>query len=119
MHARKSNLNQLVVEVHLNIANVNYCSITRSPLYAHFNETIGGLVVIRGLRKEDDFQKRVYSRLNAQTRCELAGLAASAWLDLRLQMIALLVVTCVVLTGLVGRALNVVDVSSNYSNLFQ
>ncbi|VUZ42717.1 unnamed protein product, partial [Hymenolepis diminuta] len=92
-------------------ANVNYCSITRTPLYAHFTETIGGLVVIRGLRKEDDFQKGVCSRLNAQTRCELAGLAASAWLDLRLQMIALLVVACVVLTGLVGRALNVVDVN--------
>ncbi|VUZ42719.1 unnamed protein product [Hymenolepis diminuta] len=86
-------------------------SITRTPLYAHFTETIGGLVVIRGLRKEDDFQKGVCSRLNAQTRCELAGLAASAWLDLRLQMIALLVVACVVLTGLVGRALNVVDVN--------
>ncbi|KAM3176296.1 hypothetical protein ACTXT7_006791 [Hymenolepis weldensis] len=86
-------------------------SITRSPLYAHFTETIGGLVVIRGLRKEDDFQNRFCSRLNAQTRCELAGLAASAWLDLRLQMIALLAVTCVVLSGLVGRALNVVDVN--------
>ncbi|KAM7539602.1 hypothetical protein Aperf_G00000028759 [Anoplocephala perfoliata] len=86
-------------------------SINRSPLYAHFTETISGLVVIRGLRKETDFQASVRSRLNAQTRCKLAGLAASAWLDLRLQMIALMVVAGVVLAALVGRALDLVDVN--------
>nr|CUU97717.1 hypothetical transcript [Hymenolepis microstoma] len=86
-------------------------SIARSPLYAHFTETIGGLVVIRGLHKREYFQKIVRSHLNDRTRCELAGLAIIAWLNLRLQMIALLVVLCVVFTGIIGRALNIIDVN--------
>ncbi|CDS40693.1 multidrug resistance associated protein 7 [Echinococcus multilocularis] len=86
-------------------------STARSPVYAHFSETIGGLVVIRGLHKEAAFQAAAGARLNAQTRCELTTLAAAAWLNLRLQLIALLVVVCVVLISLFGRAVGLLDVS--------
>ncbi|VDO02577.1 unnamed protein product [Rodentolepis nana] len=87
------------------------CIISRSPLYAHFTETIGGLVVIRGLHKQEYFRKIVCSKLNDRTRCELAGLAIAGWLNLRLQLIALLVVTGVFFTGVIGRALNIIDVN--------
>lgn len=75
--------------------------------------------MIRGLRKTEEFQKSVHSRLNAQIRCELAGLAATAWLNLRLQIIALLVVSGVILTALVGRGLDLIDVNHYYLNTFQ
>ncbi|KAL5967895.1 Multidrug resistance-associated protein 7 [Taenia solium] len=86
-------------------------STARSPVYAHFSETIGGLVVIRGLHKETAFREAAGVRLNAQVRCELTTLAAAAWLNLRLQLIALLVVVCVVLISLFGRAVGLVGVS--------
>uniref|UniRef100_A0A0X3P018 ABC-type xenobiotic transporter n=1 Tax=Schistocephalus solidus TaxID=70667 RepID=A0A0X3P018_SCHSO len=86
-------------------------SIARSPVYAHFSETIAGLVVIRGLRKEEAFQATSGAHLNEQTRCELASLAASAWLNLRLQMIAVLAVAFVVFAAICGRLLGWTDVS--------
>ncbi|KAL5111693.1 Multidrug resistance-associated protein 7 [Taenia crassiceps] len=86
-------------------------STAKSPVYAHFSETIGGLVVIRGLHKEAAFLEVAGARLNAQARCELTTLAAAAWLNLRLQLIALLVVVCVVFVSLFGRAVGLVDVS--------
>ncbi|VDN14797.1 unnamed protein product [Dibothriocephalus latus] len=86
-------------------------SIARSPVYAHFSETIAGLVVIRGFRKEETFERTSGNRLNEQTRCELASLAASAWLNLRLQMIAVMAVAFVVLAAICGRLLGWTDVS--------
>ncbi len=68
-------------------------------------------MVIRGFRKSGTFEATSGARLNDQTRCELAALAASAWLNLRLQLIAQLVVTGVVVTALIGRALGWMDVS--------
>ncbi|VDL90760.1 unnamed protein product [Schistocephalus solidus] len=89
----------------------NSTGIARSPVYAHFSETIAGLVVIRGLRKEEAFQATSGAHLNEQTRCELASLAASAWLNLRLQMIAVLAVAFVVFAAICGRLLGWTDVS--------
>ncbi|VDD74815.1 unnamed protein product [Mesocestoides corti] len=93
-------------------------SIALSPVYAHFSETIAGLVVIRGLREEAAFRATSCSRLNDQTRCALASLAASAWLDLRLQFIALLVIVGVVVVALFGQAFGWMDVSTLLTNAF-
>ncbi|BHF60315.1 Multidrug resistance-associated protein 7 [Sparganum proliferum] len=86
-------------------------SVARSPVYAHFSETISGLVVIRGLRKEEAFGKTSCAHLNEQTRCELASLAASAWLNLRLQMIAVMAITFVISAAIFGRLVGWTDVS--------
>ena len=67
-------------------------------------------MTIRGLRKEMVFRATTCSRLNAQTRCELTTLAAEAWLNLRLQLIALAVVLSVVLLAIIGRELELINV---------
>ncbi len=80
-----------------------FCSVARSPVYAHFSETISGLAVIRGFRKTGQFVGETGSRLNDLTRCEIAGLGASAWLSIRLQLIAFVVVAVVVAAAILGR----------------
>lgn len=68
-------------------------------------------MVIRGFRKTGAFEETCGTRLNDQTRCEVTALAASAWLNLRLQLVAQFVVTGVVVTSLIGCVLGYIDVS--------
>ena len=56
------------------------------------------------------FRATACALLNARTRCELTAFAARAWLDLRLQLIALLVLTGVIFTAILGRTLGFINV---------
>ncbi|KAA3674940.1 ATP-binding cassette, subfamily C (CFTR/MRP), member 10 [Paragonimus westermani] len=80
-------------------------SVTRSPVYAHLTDTLSGLAVIRGLGQELRFRKLLADVLDTQLRAELASLAASSWLSIRLQLIGTGVVTGVVCLSLSGRLL--------------
>ncbi|XP_077991202.1 ATP-binding cassette sub-family C member 10-like [Glandiceps talaboti] len=93
-------------------------SVTLSPIYAHFSETLNGLVTIRALRASDRFQSDNNDKLNTSQRAQFSTLAASQWLAIRLQMIGVAIVTGVafiavlehhlqsVNPGLVGLALS-------------
>ncbi|KAH8859738.1 Multidrug resistance-associated protein 7 [Schistosoma japonicum] len=73
-----------------------YClsfSVVRSPVYAHFTDTLSGLVVIRGLGQEIRFRHLTASKLADQIRAELASLSAGCWLSFRLQLIGSVVIT--------------------------
>ncbi|KAF8561501.1 hypothetical protein P879_05564 [Paragonimus westermani] len=87
-------------------------SVTRSPVYAHLTDTLSGLTVIRGLGQELRFRKLLADVLDTQLRAELASLAASSWLSIRLQLIGTGVVTGVVCLSLTGRLLGWTEVSA-------
>ncbi|KAF5400099.1 Multidrug resistance protein 7 [Paragonimus heterotremus] len=80
-------------------------SVARSPVYAHLTDTLNGLTVIRGLGQELRFRKLLTDALDTQLRAELASLAASSWLSIRLQLIGTGVVTGVICLSLTGRLL--------------
>ncbi|VEL11177.1 unnamed protein product [Protopolystoma xenopodis] len=75
----------------------------RSPLYSHFSSSISGLVVIRGLQDAVWFRWTAARRLSQLVRAELAGSAAAAWLNIRLQAIGLVTLAGVVIISVVGR----------------
>ncbi|THD21067.1 Multidrug resistance associated protein 7 [Fasciola hepatica] len=87
-------------------------SVTRSPLYAHFSDTISGLAVIRGLRQELRFRHLTAKYLGTQIRAELASLAAGSWLSVRLQIMAAGIVAGVVLLSLLGRELGWTEITA-------
>ncbi|CAH8502372.1 unnamed protein product [Heterobilharzia americana] len=87
-------------------------SIVRSPVYAHYTDSLSGLAVIRGLGQEIRFRQMTASKLNDQIRAELASLAAGSWLSVRLQLIGTGVIASVVGVSLVGRLFNWTQVAA-------
>jgi ATP-binding cassette, subfamily C (CFTR/MRP), member 10 len=74
-------------------------SVSLSPVYTHFNETLNGLVTIRSFREIKKFMKKHEIYLNNYIRASYVGMATSQWLNFRLQMIGVLMITIVGFTG--------------------
>nr|QNH67891.1 ATP-binding cassette transporter subfamily C member 10 [Brachionus rotundiformis] len=76
-------------------------SVSLSPLYTHFHETIRGLVTIRAFRKVKKYCKQNEEHLNKFIRASYNSQAAAQWLSFRLQMISVAMITIVGLTAVV------------------
>ncbi len=74
-------------------------SVALSPIYTHFYETISGISTIRAYRKIRSFSNQNESLLNNYIRAEYASMACSQWLNFRLQMISVLMITIVGFTA--------------------
>uniref|UniRef100_A0A8C6V795 ATP-binding cassette sub-family C member 10 n=2 Tax=Elapinae TaxID=42168 RepID=A0A8C6V795_NAJNA len=70
-------------------------SLTLSPIYTHFSETLTGLSTIRATRVTGRFETENQERLELNQRCGFASNTAMQWLDIRLQMIGVAVVTAI------------------------
>ncbi|NXY47604.1 MRP7 protein, partial [Ceuthmochares aereus] len=70
-------------------------SVTLSPIYTHFSETLSGLSSIRAMRATQRFELENQLRLEQNQRCLFASNTAMQWLDIRLQMIGVAVVTTI------------------------
>ncbi|XP_009990379.1 PREDICTED: multidrug resistance-associated protein 7 [Tauraco erythrolophus] len=70
-------------------------SVTLSPIYTHFSETLSGLSSIRAMRATQRFELENRLRLEQNQRCLFASNTAMQWLDIRLQMIGVAVVTAI------------------------
>ncbi|XP_050405501.1 ATP-binding cassette sub-family C member 10 isoform X2 [Patella vulgata] len=68
-------------------------SVTLSPIYAHFSESINGLSTIRAMRATERFTRENLQRLDLNQRAQFANKAAARWLDFRLQMLGVAMVT--------------------------
>uniref|UniRef100_A0A674F7E0 ATP-binding cassette sub-family C member 10 n=1 Tax=Salmo trutta TaxID=8032 RepID=A0A674F7E0_SALTR len=69
------------------------CSLTLSPVYSHFSETLSGLALLYLSRTSPRFEEENERRLEQNQRCLFLSNAAMQWLDIRLQMIGVVVVT--------------------------
>ncbi|NXG44336.1 MRP7 protein, partial [Psilopogon haemacephalus] len=70
-------------------------SVTLSPIYTHFSETLSGLSSIRAMRATQRFELENHLCLEQNQRCLFASNAAAQWLDIRLQMIGVVVITAI------------------------
>ncbi|NWS54998.1 MRP7 protein, partial [Chunga burmeisteri] len=70
-------------------------SVTLSPIYTHFSETLSGLSSIRAMQATQRFELENQLRLEQNQRCLFASNTAMQWLDIRLQMIGVTVVTAI------------------------
>ncbi|XP_068088685.1 ATP-binding cassette sub-family C member 10 isoform X2 [Hyperolius riggenbachi] len=76
-------------------------SITLSPIYSHFSETLTGLSTIRATRQADRFEKECEARLERNQRCVFTSNSAVQWLDIRLQMIGVVVVSAIAVIAII------------------
>ncbi|NWZ19112.1 MRP7 protein, partial [Asarcornis scutulata] len=70
-------------------------SLTLSPIYTHFSETLSGLSSIRAMRAAERFELENQLHLEQNQRCLFASNTAVQWLDIRLQMIGVAVITAI------------------------
>ncbi|CAG2113547.1 unnamed protein product [Medioppia subpectinata] len=63
-------------------------SITKSPIYAHFSETLSGVATIRAYGVSEQFVKESDDRLDLNNACFYPNVAANRWLSIRLEYVA-------------------------------
>ncbi|KAK2918532.1 ATP-binding cassette sub-family C member 10 [Channa argus] len=85
------------------------CSLTLSPVYSHFSETLTGLGTIRASGSSARFEEESAKRLEQNQRCLFLSNAAMQWLDIRLQMIGVVVVTGLGVIAIIQHHFNSVD----------
>ncbi|KAJ8001994.1 hypothetical protein DPEC_G00175190 [Dallia pectoralis] len=84
-------------------------SVTLSPLYSHFSETLSGMSTVRACSGAARFEEENERRLELNQRCRFLSNAAMQWLDIRLQMIGVAVVTGISVIAVVQHQYKSVD----------
>ncbi|XP_028669919.1 multidrug resistance-associated protein 1 isoform X2 [Erpetoichthys calabaricus] len=68
-------------------------SVSRSPVYSHFNETLLGTSVIRAFQEQSRFISESDSRVDYNQKAYYPGIVANRWLAVRLEFVG----NCIVL----------------------
>ncbi|KAI3455227.1 hypothetical protein Pfo_011890 [Paulownia fortunei] len=77
-------------------------SVSRSPIYASFTETLDGSSTIRAFNSVDFFLFRFMQHVQIYQRTSYTEIIASLWLSLRLQLLAAFIVSFVAVMAIVG-----------------
>ncbi|CAA0827331.1 multidrug resistance-associated protein 11 [Striga hermonthica] len=77
-------------------------SVSRSPIYASFTETLDGSSTIRAFNSTDLFLFRFMKHVGIYQRTSYTEVIASLWLSLRLQLLAAFIVSFVAVMAIVG-----------------
>ncbi|KAM3380564.1 ABC transporter C family member 13 isoform X1 [Capsicum galapagoense] len=77
-------------------------SVSRSPIYASFTETLDGSSTIRGFKCEDLFLLKFNKHLMTYQRTSYSEVTASLWLSLRLQLLAAFIVSFIAVMAVIG-----------------
>ncbi|XP_049393908.1 ABC transporter C family member 13 isoform X2 [Solanum stenotomum] len=77
-------------------------SVSRSPIYASFTETLDGSSTIRGFKSEDLFLLKFNKHLMTYQRTSYSEVIASLWLSLRLQLLAAFIVSFIAVMAVIG-----------------
>ncbi|KAI1331203.1 metal resistance protein YCF1 [Xylariaceae sp. FL0255] len=67
-------------------------SVSRSPIYAHFQESLGGISTIRAYRQQDRFERENEWRVDANLRAFFPSISANRWLAMRLEFLGAVII---------------------------
>ncbi|KAJ5576016.1 hypothetical protein N7535_002942 [Penicillium sp. DV-2018c] len=67
-------------------------SVTRSPIFAHFQESLCGISTIRAYRQENRFALENEWRMDANLRAYFPSISANRWLAVRLEFIGSIII---------------------------
>ena len=67
-------------------------SLSRSPIYSHFQETLNGVTTIRAYHKQNEFLEQSESKVDYNQEAYYSSICANRWLAIRLEFIGNLVV---------------------------
>ncbi|MGH0130137.1 UNVERIFIED_CONTAM: hypothetical protein FKN15_041188 [Acipenser sinensis] len=78
-------------------------SVSRSPVYSHFNETLLGASVIRAFREQPRFIRESDNRVDHNQRAYYPSIVANRWLAVRLEFVGNCIVLAAALFAVVAR----------------
>ncbi|XP_055852953.1 multidrug resistance-associated protein 1 isoform X7 [Episyrphus balteatus] len=92
-------------------------SVTRSPIYSHFSETVTGVTTIRAYDVGQRFVDESDNRVDLNQLCKYPSVIANRWLAIRLEMIGNLIILFASLFAVLGGQTNaaLVGLSVSYS----
>ena len=78
-------------------------SISRSPIYANFGETLDGTSVIRAYQKQAQFVAKNYALLDRNQRAYFLITSSNCWLGIRLEFVGTVIIGATALLAVVGK----------------
>ncbi|KAI1883878.1 hypothetical protein AGOR_G00220620 [Albula goreensis] len=78
-------------------------SVSRSPVYSHFTETLLGTSVIRAFREQDRFIQQNQDRVDRNQKAYYPSIVANRWLAVRLEFVGNCIVMFAALFAVVAR----------------
>ena len=79
-------------------------SISRSPIYAHFQESLSGMSTIRAYRQQKRFAQESEWRVDANMRAYFPSVTVNRWLAIRLEFIGSVIILCAATAAVVAVA---------------
>ncbi|KAK7751482.1 ATP-binding cassette glutathione S-conjugate transporter ycf1 [Diatrype stigma] len=67
-------------------------SVSRSPIYAHFQESLGGISTIRAYRQQERFELENEWRVDLNLRAYFPSISANRWLAIRLEFFGAVII---------------------------
>ncbi|KAJ3094872.1 hypothetical protein HDU97_007516 [Phlyctochytrium planicorne] len=83
-------------------------SVSRSPIFSHFSETLGGVMVIRAFKSTPRFNTEIRNLIDAYSRINILFMLSYQWLSIRTQFLGAVILalsTYMILQTGVGRSL--------------
>ncbi|XP_061394490.1 multidrug resistance-associated protein 1 isoform X13 [Musca vetustissima] len=92
-------------------------SVSRSPIYSHFGETVTGVSTIRAYAVQDRFIDESDNKVDKNQICKYPSLIANRWLAIRLEMVGNLIILFASLFAVLGGQTNpgLVGLSVSYA----
>lgn len=78
-------------------------SVTRSPIYSHFGESVNGQQTIRAYSKQQPFMTENANRVDFNQKSAYSGIIANRWLGLRLEIVGSFIVLFAAIFAVLGR----------------
>ncbi|XP_060071681.1 multidrug resistance-associated protein 1-like [Ylistrum balloti] len=78
-------------------------SVSRSPIYSHFGETVTGVMTIRAYRQQERFISESEGKVDENNICYFPSIVANRWLAIRLEFVANCIVFFAALFAVIGR----------------
>ncbi|KFB46633.1 hypothetical protein ZHAS_00014538 [Anopheles sinensis] len=78
-------------------------SVSRSPIYSHFGETIQGVQTIRAYNVQERFITESDERVDSNQICYCPSIIANRWLAVRLEMVGNMIILFAALFAVLGR----------------
>lgn len=77
-------------------------SVSRSPVFAHFQESLGGLSTIRAYRQQKRFTIENEWRMDANLRAYFPSVSANRWLAVRLEFLGSIIIFAAATFGIIS-----------------
>ena len=78
-------------------------SVTRSPIYSHFGETLTGATTIRASDRTQDFVEENETRIDRNQLCYYPSYVANRWLSVRLECLGNIIIMAAALLAVFSR----------------